>query len=170
MTALAETGPVAAPGPVLVESVKFPASKLTLVKGTSYTLAAAVSPDGAADKNVSYTSSNTAVASVDINTGEITAKKAGTAVITAAAGDLSGMKASYTLTVINKLTLKVSLAKQSYKVGETVKKTAVITGGATGIGRAAARRSRRAGDLYTRTSAVAPANTAALAANAHQLA
>jgi translation initiation factor 1 (eIF-1/SUI1) len=38
------------------------------------------------------------------------------------------MKASYTLTVINKPALKVSLAKQSYKKGETVKMTAVITG------------------------------------------
>ena len=99
-----------------------------MVKGTSYTLAAAVSPEGAADRNVSYTSSNTAVASVDLSNGEVTAKKAGTTVITAAANDGSGRKASYTLTVINKPTLKVSLAKQSYKVGETVKMTAVITG------------------------------------------
>lgn len=128
MAALAEFGPASAAGPVLVERVTFPISKLTMVKGTSYTLAAAVSPDGAADKSVDYTSSNTAVASVGMNDGEVTAKKAGIAVITAAARDGSGMKASYTLTVIGNLTLKVSLAKQSYKVGETVKMTAVITG------------------------------------------
>jgi uncharacterized protein YjdB len=77
---------------------------------------------------VSYTSSNTAVASVDINKGKVSAKKAGTTVITAAARDQSGAKASYTLTVINKPALKVSTAKQSYKTGETVKMTAVITG------------------------------------------
>jgi uncharacterized protein YjdB len=128
MTALAQTAPAATAGQVLVESLTFPVSKLTLVKGASYTLAAAVSPDGAADKSVSYASSNTAVASVDLLKGEVTAKKAGTAVITAAAGDLSGMKASYTLTVVSGPALKVSLAKKSYKTGETVKMTAVITG------------------------------------------
>lgn len=127
MAALAQSVPAGAAGAVPAGSVTFPVSKLTLVKGTSYTLAAVVSPDGA-DMSVSYTSSNTAVASVDISNGVITARKAGTAVITAAAGDLSGMKASCTLTVINSPAVKVSLAKQSYKAGETVKMTAVITG------------------------------------------
>lgn len=125
---LAETLPPVTSGPILIESITFPASKLTLIKGAYYTLAAAVSPDGADDKSVTYTSSNTAVATVDPGTGEVTAKKAGTAVITATAGDPSGKKASFTLTVINKPAVKVSTAKKSYKAGETVKMTAVITG------------------------------------------
>ena len=55
-------------------------------------------PVDAANKAITYTSSNANVATVNAN-GVVTAKNAGTAVITATAKDGSGTKATYTVTV-----------------------------------------------------------------------
>ena len=48
---------------------------------TSYTLTATVSPSNATDKSITWTSSNTSVATV--SSGKVTIKAAGTATITA---------------------------------------------------------------------------------------
>ena len=62
------------------------------------TLTATVAPDNATNKDVTWTSSDSAVATVDQN-GVVTALARGTAVITAAAADGSGASASCTVTV-----------------------------------------------------------------------
>ena len=69
--------------------------KLSLKKGASAQLSATVSPSNATDRTVAWSSSNAAVASVD-KSGKVTGVKAGTATITATAGDKS---ASVQLTV-----------------------------------------------------------------------
>ncbi|WP_300765754.1 Ig-like domain-containing protein, partial [uncultured Bifidobacterium sp.] len=68
---------------------------LSLVKGKSAQLSAAVSPSNATNKTVSWSSSDASVASVT-GTGYVTAVKAGTATVTATAG---GKSTSITVTV-----------------------------------------------------------------------
>lgn len=68
--------------------------------GSTETLTATVSPSTAANPGVSWTSNNTAVATVNASTGQITAVAKGTATITATALDGSGATATCTVTVI----------------------------------------------------------------------
>jgi M6 family metalloprotease-like protein len=70
---------------------------LSLTAGNSGQLSAAVSPSNATNKKVSWSSSNTSVASVDGN-GKVTAKSAGKASITVATAD-GNYKASCSVTV-----------------------------------------------------------------------
>lgn len=99
---LSALGPVAlidvkeATGGTAVTSVKLNRSALSLEVGETGKLSATVRPDSAADKSITWSSSNTDVASV-ISNGTVTAKKAGTAVITATA--VNGKNASCTVTV-----------------------------------------------------------------------
>ena len=72
------------PGTVPVSSITLDKTALTLAPGNSETLLATVLPDNATDKTVTWTSSNTSVATV--SNGTVTALAAGTATITASAG------------------------------------------------------------------------------------
>lgn len=101
-----------------------PSSKRLFVKENAV-LNASVTPSNAANKSLSYSSSNSAVAAVD-GTGKITAKKAGTAVITAAALDGSKKKATCTITVV-KPTVKLNAGKTKLQTGKSTK--AVLAGG-----------------------------------------
>ena len=97
------------------------------VEGTE-TLTVAVKPENASDKTVTWSSSDTAVATVDGN-GKVTAVKEGTATITATTKD-GGKKAECKVTVKAKTTeTTVSLDKTSatIKVGETLTLTAKVT-------------------------------------------
>ena len=83
-----------------VEKVSLNKSATTLTEGESETLTATITPSNATgDKTVKWSSSNEAVAAVDSN-GKVTAKKAGTAVITATSSN--GKTASCTVTVKQK--------------------------------------------------------------------
>lgn len=99
---LSALGPVAlidvneATGDTAVTSVKLNRSALSLEVGETGKLSATVRPDSAADKSIIWSSSKTDVASV-ISNGTVTAKKTGTAVITATA--TNGKSASCTVTV-----------------------------------------------------------------------
>ncbi len=84
-------------GAVAVTGVSVAPSTLSLNAGQTGTLTATVIPAGATNKNVAWSSSNTAVATVNAS-GLVTAVSAGTAVITATTTD-GAKTASSTLTV-----------------------------------------------------------------------
>lgn len=73
-------------GEVAVVSITLNKTELSLEKGNSETLIATVKPSDATEKTVTWSSSNTSVAIVDVS-GKITAVGGGNAVITAKAGD-----------------------------------------------------------------------------------
>lgn len=99
---LSALGPVAlinvkeATGGTEVTSVTLNKATLSLEVGETGKLSATVRPDSAADKSIIWSSNKTDVASVSSN-GTVTAKKAGTALITATA--TNGKSASCTVTV-----------------------------------------------------------------------
>ena len=69
-----------------VEGISLNRTSAALVEGETLTLVATVTPDNATDKTVTWSSSNTAVATVDA-AGKVTAVAVGTANITALTGD-----------------------------------------------------------------------------------
>ena len=73
-------------GRIAVTSVELDQTSLTLKPEETVTLVATVKPDNATDKTVTWTSSDTSIATVD-ETGKVTAIKDGSATITAAAGE-----------------------------------------------------------------------------------
>ena len=85
------------PAPVLVTGVTLNKSELALYTGGSATLTATVEPENATNQAVTWTSSNPSVATVE--NGVVTAVSAGTATITAAAADGSGVSATCAVTV-----------------------------------------------------------------------
>ena len=86
------------PTNVAVTSITLNETTLNKNRGDSkVTLTATVKPDNAADKTVTWSSDNPAVASV--NNGEVTVLAVGTATITATANDGSGVKATCTVNV-----------------------------------------------------------------------
>ena len=70
---------------IAVTKVEINQSSLSLDVGDTYTLKATVSPSNATNKSVSWASSNNNVATVS-SSGKVTAKRAGTAIITASIG------------------------------------------------------------------------------------
>lgn len=74
------------PATVAVTGVTLNKTTLALTAGASETLTATLAPDNATNKNVTWTSDNTAVATVD-NAGAVTALTAGTATITVTTTD-----------------------------------------------------------------------------------
>lgn len=83
---------------IKISKIQLNKTKLTLNTGTTYKIKVSVSPSKATDKTVVWKSSNQSIASVD-SKGLITAKKAGTAIITAKAKDGSEKKATCKVTV-----------------------------------------------------------------------
>ena len=81
-----------------IQSVTFASRPSSLKVGETFQLSVNVSPENAPDKSVTYTSGNTSVATVG-STGLITAKAAGTTIITAASVADPDKKVSFTLTV-----------------------------------------------------------------------
>lgn len=75
-------------GTICVDSVSLNRSSISLEKGDTFTLSATVCPTNASNRNLSWSSSNTAVATV--NGGTVNAVGGGSAIITARAQDGSG--------------------------------------------------------------------------------
>ena len=111
-----------------VEGVTLNANTLTISKGSETTLTAMVSPADATNKNVTWASSNPAVASVDTN-GKVTAVGVGTATITATTAS-GGKQASCVITVetgkdaVTGVT--VSPTAQTVVAGDTLQLTATV--------------------------------------------
>jgi uncharacterized protein YjdB len=135
----------AKPAPAYVTKVKFGQSKVTIAKGTKVHLKAAVyytkgSPTYTA--GVTYKSSNTKVATVD-KYGRVTAKKAGTAKITATSNKTNAagkkLSASYSVKVVAKKSkakvagVSVTNMPKSIKVGQTVYLNGSYTGTAQSV-------------------------------------
>ena len=103
---------------VPVSSIYLNPTTLTLEVGKTYSLMATVYPSNATDKTVSWTSSNTSVATV--SKGTVTAVSVGTATITAEAGDKS---ATCVVTVASSVPKAVDLGLSvrwaSYNIGAT---------------------------------------------------
>ena len=106
--------------PVAVTGVKLSFTTLTQKIGTSFTLVATIEPANATNKTVTWSSSNSTVASVT-NMGVVQAKAAGTADITVTTAD-GGYTATCSFTVTTEdvpLTgLKVTPAETHIKVGQ----------------------------------------------------
>jgi uncharacterized protein YjdB len=112
-----------------VTEVKLDRSILNMNVGDTGTLSATALPTYAVDRTVTWSSNNPDVAAVDQN-GVVTAKKAGTATITASS---NGKTATCSITVYN-----------VYATGVTLNKTSLTL---------------EAGESETLTAAVAPSNT-----------
>ena len=91
--------PTATPKPVKVSSITLNQTSLTMTsKGQTASLTATVNPGNAANKSITWSSSNSSVATVSAN-GTVTAVANGTADITATAADGSGVSAKCSVTV-----------------------------------------------------------------------
>lgn len=98
-----------------VESVALNKTEAIVDRDTTLQLSAEVLPEDAHDKSVKWSSSDPSVASVDQN-GLVTAKKGGTAVITATTND-GGLTASCTITVEVHVT-SVELEYETFRLTE----------------------------------------------------
>ncbi|MCQ2801082.1 MAG: clostripain-related cysteine peptidase [Bacilli bacterium] len=114
---------------ILVTNVSFTLSSKTMNVGDTFTVSYTVSPSNATNKSLSWSSSNTTVASV--SNGVVTAKAAGTTTITAKSTDGSNKQASLTVTVtkVDVAVTDISLDKSTLSIqkGKTAQLTATIS-------------------------------------------
>lgn len=89
-------------------------STKTVAKGSTFTLKAIFTPSNASNKNVTWTSSNTAIATVS-EKGKVKGVKGGSAIITAVAED-GGYVATCLVTVVQPVST-IELNHSSYKLG-----------------------------------------------------
>lgn len=112
---------------VKVTGVKLNKTSARLLKGKTLQLKATVSPGNATDRTVTWSSSNTAAATVDKN-GKVTAKKTGTAKITVTTKD-GGKKAICTVTVYERVPLyrffNIKTGDHMYTVNEAERKALI---------------------------------------------
>lgn len=91
-------------GDVAVAKITLDRNKLTLFKGGTAELSAKVSPEGASDKTLAWSSSNESVVRVNASTGLMEAVGEGTATVTATATQ-NGVKASCNVVVTSELNI-----------------------------------------------------------------
>ena len=109
-----------------VTGVSLNKTELTLPAGSTETLIATVTPDNATNKNVTWSSSNPAVATVDSN-GKVTAVSAGTATITVTTVD-GGKTATCAVTVTIPVTgVSLNKTELTLPAGSTETLIATIT-------------------------------------------
>ena len=114
--------------PTLVTSLSLNKSVATLKTNETITLIANVFPTAAQNRTVTWSSSDTSVATVS-SEGVVTALKVGTATITATTTDGSNLTATCKVTVVETPATGISLNKTtaSLKATETVTLTATVT-------------------------------------------
>lgn len=118
--------------PVLRTTYK-PVTQITLSEnsksvsvGDKFTLVATILPENTMNKNITWTSSNTSIASVT-QSGEVTALANGQATITAKS-DSGGLEAKCTVTVGTDVTgISLSSTAETLKNGESITLTATVT-------------------------------------------
>ena len=109
-------------------SIKNPINPVSLVKGTTYQVEAAVLPENADNKKISYTSSNKTVISVSAN-GLISAENIGTATITLKAENISKtINVTVTAAYINVASIAVASGDENVSIvkGGTHKLSATV--------------------------------------------
>ena len=112
---------------IMVSGIVLNKGECSLSKGQTVTLSATVSPANAAVKNVEWSTSNSAVATVN-SSGKVTAVGAGTAVITAASTDGSNKTATCKITVVQPATgIKLNKTKYALLKGKTYKLSVALT-------------------------------------------
>ncbi|MBR1575422.1 MAG: Ig-like domain-containing protein [Bacteroidales bacterium] len=118
------------PKPVLVSAIKLSQTTGSVVEGETLHISAIVSPSEADNKELNWTSNAPAVATVDPS-GTVTGVTPGTAKITAAATDGSGVTATCEITVAQKAILVTAIdlneSAKTLKAGETLQLTAVVS-------------------------------------------
>lgn len=119
------------PTPVKAEKITVTGNKAKLLKGEKVTLHASIAPTNASSQGVIWSSSAPKVAKVDAK-GEVTALSPGTATITAAAADGSGVKGTYSITVTAHLVKKITLKSDYRTVAAGKKATVTATVSVTG--------------------------------------
>lgn len=102
---------------VSVTGVSISKTSLSLTVGDTSTLTATVSPSNATNKNVTWSSSNTSVATVD-STGKVTANGAGTATITVKTAD--GAKTATCAVTVKPQTVSVTGVSITNKITLTL--------------------------------------------------
>ena len=109
---------------IAVTGVSLSKSSLALTPGDSYTLTATVSPSNATNKSVTWSTSNSSVATV--SGGKVTAKGAGTATITAKSNNGKTATCKVTVSVPAK-SIKLNLSSVTMTAGTQYKIYATIT-------------------------------------------
>jgi uncharacterized protein YjdB len=115
--------------PILITGITLSSSSLTLTSAaTPSTLTATVTPTNATNKNILWSSSNTAVATVN-GDGKITALTVGNVIITATAADGSGITATCTVNSYIQPTPTITLTPKTATmiVAGTLQLTATTT-------------------------------------------
>jgi uncharacterized protein YjdB len=114
--------------PIYPESVSISKAEITLSVGDSDTLEASITPEAVtAGGSITWSSNKTAIATVDAATGKVTAKAAGTAIITATTGN--GKTATCTVTVKPQPSIKLNkTAATLYVKGKTVTLAPTVVG------------------------------------------
>ena len=108
-----------------VTGISLNKTTMSLAAGESEYLYATITPSNATDKSVSWTSSNTAIATVS-SSGYVTAKAVGSTVITATTTD-GGKKATCNVTVLPVAVTGVTLNKSSLSMLENDSETLIAT-------------------------------------------
>ncbi len=112
---------------VKVTAISMLPSSMTLDVGEDKKIAAIVAPDDATDKTVTFTSSNTAYATVN-GSGTVTGVKAGSVTITATANDGSGVTGTTNVTIKQPATaVSLSQSSATMNVGDTLTLTAGVS-------------------------------------------
>ncbi|URZ15490.1 Ig-like domain-containing protein [Clostridium felsineum] len=104
----------------------------SMLVGQTDNITATVTPDNVTNKAVTWTSSDTSVATVDSN-GKVTALKKGTATITATTQDGSNLSSSCTVNVTEPTTISLDKTNDSINVGQTDNITATVNPSNVGV-------------------------------------
>lgn len=111
--------------PIDATGITLSSTSLTLTIGETATLTANVLPEEATNKSVNWTSSNTAVASVDTN-GKVTTTGIGSATITATTHNGFSATCQVTVTPVMPASVTLSQTSLALNIGETATLTATV--------------------------------------------
>jgi uncharacterized protein YjdB len=111
---------------VPVTGVSLNASVLSLTAGDTYRLTATIVPANATNRNLTWTSGNSAVAEVDAS-GLVTAKTAGTTTITVTTEDGNKTATCAMTTTLRVTGVSLNVGNQSLEVGQTFQLMETIT-------------------------------------------